>query len=130
MDKETNHQVTSNKGISRGSSGDYFFTQDSLSNKECFRVGKSGGNKVKRRKGSSGRGNEIQRSTECKILKVDYSFVTLVFSFVATGVARSGGMCTMSFGVFLLTTSLARMQATGVILVKRSFQQVLKVEVF
>ena len=76
---------------------------------------------MKRRKGSSGRGNEIQRSSEYKILKVNYSFVALIFSFVAAGVARSGGMCTMSFGVFLLTTSLARMQATGVLLVKRSF---------
>ena len=66
-------------------------------------------------------GDEIQRPTENKILKVNYSFVALIFSFVAAGVARSGGMCTTSFGVFLLTTSLARMQATGVLLVKRSF---------
>ena len=66
-------------------------------------------------------GDEIQRPTENKILKVNYSFVALIFSFVAAGVARSGGMCTTSFGVFLLTTSLARMQATGVLMVKRSF---------
>ena len=64
----------------KGSPRDFYCQTRNFIQKRKF----SGGNKAKRRKGSSGRGNELQRSSENKILKVKL-FICRINLFVCCG---------------------------------------------